>query len=126
MLLFSTSFHSRECRNFATFYLSGVSLSPGGGPYRPPSGFSCAIAKRHKIISSYLVTFPSFSLRTFQKNGRVRSGQGTRAGFLTPPQRLRKVCNHVRASLFHGATSSLQVFITIPVYAIYKSHNLYI
>ena len=51
---------------------------PGGGPLRPPFRFFCAVAKRLKIFSSYdLVTFPYYSLRTFQKKmaGQVRSGQ---------------------------------------------------
>ena len=39
---------------------------------------------------------------------------------------LRKVCNHVRARGFHGAISSLRVFITVPVCVICISQTLYI
>ena len=39
---------------------------PGGGALRPPFRFSCALAKRRKILSSYVVVFPSYLLRTFQ------------------------------------------------------------
>ena len=47
--------------NFLTLF-----RARGGGAKRPPSGFSCAIAKCHKTFSSYLVTFPKYSLHTFQ------------------------------------------------------------
>ena len=40
-----------------------------------PSGFSYTIAKRRKMFSSHLVTFPNYSLRTIKKKCRVRSGQ---------------------------------------------------
>ena len=53
----------------------------GGGLTGPPSGFSCAIAKRRKIFSSYLVTLPNYSLRTSQKEklpGQARSGHQSR------------------------------------------------
>ena len=49
---------------------------PGGGSLRPPSDFSCAIAKRRKIFSSCLVTFPNYSLHFSKKivvSGQVRS-----------------------------------------------------
>ena len=53
----------------------------GGGGFKAPSGFSFAIAKRPKAESSYLVTFPNFSLRIFHKKkmpGQVRSGHQRR------------------------------------------------
>ena len=45
------------------------------GPFRPPSSFSCAIAKHRKIESSYLLTFSRHSLRTFWLNKITGSGQ---------------------------------------------------
>ena len=48
----------------------------GGGGFRPPSGFSRAIAKRLEIGSSKFVTFKGHSLRTFCEiliQGQVRS-----------------------------------------------------
>ena len=51
----------------------------GGGSLRTPFRFSCAIAKRCKILSSYWVSFSNHSLRIFQQNktkklpGQVRS-----------------------------------------------------
>ena len=42
----------------------------------------------------------------------IGSGRVTRADLLT--LHLGKVCNHVRARVFFGAISSLQVFITVP------------
>ena len=53
----------------------------GGGGGLPPSGFSCVIAKRRKIESSYLVTFSKLSMRTFRQKkllGQVRSGHQRR------------------------------------------------
>ena len=81
------------------------------------------MAKRRKIFSSYLVTFPNYSLHTFQKNagsGQVRSPE------LVCRPHLRKVCNHVRAIVFHGAISSLLKLITVPVCTISISQNLHI
>ena len=81
------------------------------------------MAKRRKIFSAYLLTFPYYSLRTFQKksgSGQVRSPN--RVGWL----HLRIVCNHVRARVLHGAISSLQVFITVPVCVMFISQHLYI
>ena len=64
-----------------------LSSIPGeGGPLKPPFRFSCAMAKRRKIFSSYLVTFPQYSLSTFQQKiinpGQVRSGH--QSGVLDP------------------------------------------
>ena len=42
-----------------------LTLFGAGGGFWAPSGFSCAIAKRRKIESSYLVNFSRHSLRTF-------------------------------------------------------------
>ena len=45
--------------------------------FGPPSGFSCATAKRRKTESSYLLTFSKHSLRTFwhkKSPGQVMSG----------------------------------------------------
>ena len=47
---------TREDGSFMTFGEFNP-IPDGGRPFRPPSGFSCAIAKRRKIESSYLVTF---------------------------------------------------------------------
>ena len=59
----------------------------GGGTLSPLRFFLCN-CQTLRTFSSYLVTFPKYSLRTFQKkNCRVRSGQVTRAVLLTPPQK---------------------------------------
>ena len=88
---------------FTCTTLSEFNPIPGGGgglSLRPPSGFSCAIAKRLKIFSSYLVTFPSYSLRIIHKKKcRVRSGQVTRAGLVTPPQKSLQ-SRQIRARVF--------------------------
>ena len=52
-----------------TLFRAGVLFAP------PPSGFSCATAKRRKTESSYLVMFSKYSFRTFQqKSCWARSG----------------------------------------------------
>ena len=59
----------------------------------------------------------------FRKNdgsGQVRSRERACWPYL------RKVYNHVRARVFHGAISSLQVFLTISVCVICLPQNLYI
>ena len=93
---------------------------------RPSSGFSFAMAKRRKIFSSYFVTLSSYSLRIFQQKKKIAG-----SGQFRSPERvcwphLRKVCNHVRARVFQGAISSLQVFIIVPVCIICLSQNGYI
>ena len=80
------------------------------------------MAKRRKIFSSYLVTFPNYSLRTFRKKCRVRSGQITKAGLLTTSQKFS-----ITSELaFFTERFPLQVFITVPVCIICLSQNLYI
>ena len=81
------------------------------------------MAKRRKIFSSYLVTFPNYSLRTFQKKmpGQVRSGHQSGFVDLTSEKQSRQ-----SQFFFHGAISSVQVFITVPVCVICTSQNLFI
>ena len=115
------SLHEAIC-TYAGPHIADVNPSPGGGGgLFGPSSVSCAIAKGRKI--SCLVTFPNYSFRTLKKKivwqGQVRSTQR-----VCWPH-FRKVCNHVRARVFHGTISSLQVFITVPVCVIFLSHNLY-
>ena len=97
----------------------------GGGPKRPPLRFflcHCQTPQDRKLILGDF--FQTFIPHIFtKKNYRVRSGQVTRGGLLTPPQ---KGCNHARARVFHGSISSLQVFIRVPPYTICLSQNSYI
>ena len=86
------------------------------------------MAKGGKIFSSYLVTFPNFSLRTFQQKqklpGQVRSGH--QSGFVDPTSEKFVITSVIRARVFHGAIYSLQVFITVPVCVIRISQILFI
>ena len=80
------------------------------------------MVKRRKIFSSYLVTFPNYSLRTFQrKKKRFRSGQVTRAGLLTPPKKSlqSRQCfswNDFHSSGIHYRTSMCNLYISELVY----------
>ena len=104
----SLTMHDRFRRRSFPRQFTMCNPIPGGGLFAPrPSGFSCAIAKRRKTESSYLVTFSKHSLRTFlQKSYWVKSGQVTRGDLLTQP---KKSYNHARARIFHGSISSLEI-----------------
>ena len=81
-------------------------------------------------LISYLVIFSSYSLRTLKKYNKNNSNNAG-SGQVRSPERvwqpqLSKVCKHVRARVFHGAISSLQIFITVPVCVICLSKNFYV
>ena len=84
-------------------------------PFRPRFKFSCIMTKRRNIFSSYLVTYPDFSSRTFRQNKKIVGSGQVRSPVRVCWPHLRKVGNHVRPRVFHGAICSLQVFITVPV-----------
>ena len=53
----------------------------GAGPKRPPQVFLRAIPKRLEISSSYLVTFPKYSLPA---SGKKVAGSGHQSKFVDP------------------------------------------
>ena len=61
-----------------------LTLFRAGGLQGPLQVFACAMAKRVKIFSSYLATFPYYSLCRFQQKipGQIRSGH--QSGFFYP------------------------------------------
>ena len=99
-------------------------IPDGGGGVKspPPLCFVLrTIPKRLEILSSYLVTFPKYSLRAFCKKknklpGQVRSDH--QSGFVDHTS--KKVGTQARDRVFHRVISYLQIFIRVPVCAICK------
>ena len=87
--------------------------------------FYCAIAKQRQTFSSYLMTFPHYSLRTFQqkkkKTCRARLGQVINQSEFSDPTSEKFVITS--ELVFHGMISSLQALITVPVCVIFISQN---
>ena len=96
----------------------------GGGLLGPLRFFLCHCQtpqNRKLILGDFFETFIAHILtKQIIGSGQVRSPEA----FCWP--HLRKVCNHARASIFHGSIYALQVFISVPSCTICLSQNLYI
>ena len=110
---------------FNQFFAPGILFRVGNE--KVPSDFSCAIVKRRKTFSTYLMTYLYYSLRTFKqkkKNCRVRSGQVNwwGAGFVTPPQKslqsrqLEFSRSDFLSSGLHNSTSMCYLYISLFFY----------
>ena len=108
----------------AVLFIALTLFRAGGGAFRPPSGFSCAIAEHRNIERSYLVPFSRHSLRTFwhaKIPGQVRSGHQRR--FVDPASERFAITPELK---IFTDRFSLQVFIRVPPCTICISQNLYI
>ena len=103
-----------------------ASLNPiaGGGPLRPPFRLFLCLGQTPQNIQLILGDFSLlFTAHISEKKlpGQVRSGHQSEFVDLTS----EKFAIIVRARVFHGAISSLQVFITVTVCVICISQTLY-
>ena len=92
----------------------------GGGRLQnpPPSGFSCAIAKRLEKAGWNFLTFKGHSLPTFCEIFGTMAGQASWPSF-------RKVCNHAMATVHVGSVWNLQDYMRSSVPIKCASRNLY-
>ena len=98
---------------------------PGGEG--PPPDFSLAIPKQLEISSSYVVClFLNIHCAHSGKKMPGQIGSGPQIGFVDTTSEKFAITPEVDFFFFHGAISSLPLFIRMPVCAICISQNLYI